>query len=105
MLEFVLTKWVDAAPIARLLRLGRALSPEQITAMQRVYRLRGLLTKGWQAFLVLGGMNRILGNAEERRLRVVENEIAELEQHLTELRTEAEELREKIQKRDSAPQP
>jgi voltage-gated potassium channel len=102
MLEFMLTKVVDAAPIARLLRLGRALSPEQITAMQRVYRLRGLLTKGWQAFLVLGGMNRLLGHAEERRLRVVEREIAEMEDHLTELRKEAEDLKEKIRLRDAA---
>ena len=101
MLEFLLTKVVDAAPLARLLRLGRALSPEQITAMQRVYRLRGLLTKGWQAFLMLGGMNRLLGHAEERRLRVVEREIAELEDHLNELRKEAEELKEKIRQRDT----
>ncbi|MBA2227011.1 hypothetical protein [Thermogemmata fonticola] len=28
MLEFLLTKWIDAAPLARLVRLGRALSPE-----------------------------------------------------------------------------
>lgn len=104
MLEFVLTKVVDAAPLARLLRLGRALSPEQITAMQRVYRLRGLLTKGWQSFLVLGGMNRLLGHAEERRLRVVEREIVDLEERLAELRSEAEELKEKIRQRESTPQ-
>jgi hypothetical protein len=96
MLEFVLTRWADAAPLARLLRLSRALSPEQITGMQRVYRLRGLLTKGWQAFLVLGGMGRLLGNVDEKRLRAVELEIEELEEELAALRKQADELRERI---------
>ena len=60
MLEFILTKWVDAAPLARLLRLGRALSPEQLARMQQMYRLQGLMTKAWQAFLLLGGMGRLV---------------------------------------------
>jgi hypothetical protein len=96
MLEFVLTKWVDAAPLARLLRLGRAISPEQIARMQQLYRLRGLMTKAWQAFLVLGGVGRLLGDVDRKRLRVVETEIADLEERLAELRTEAAELQAKI---------
>jgi voltage-gated potassium channel len=96
MLEFVLTKVVDAAPLARLLRLGRAISPEQIARMQQLYRLRGLMTKAWQAFLILGGMSRLLGNVDEKRLRTVEGQITTLEEELAALRKEADELRAKI---------
>src|SRR5262249_19674588 len=103
MLEFVLTKWVDAAPLARLLRLGRALSPEQLGGLARVYRLRGLVTKSWQAFLLLGGVGRLLGNADARRLRAVESEIADLEERLAELHKEADGLRAKVDGREAAP--
>lgn len=96
MLEFVLTKWVDAAPLARLLRLGRALNPEQIGGLERAYRLRGLATKAWQAFLILGGMGRLLGDVDRKRLAVVEARITALEDELVGLRKEAEDLRDKI---------
>lgn len=103
MLDFILTKWVDAAPLARLLRLGRALAPEQIRGLQQAYRLRGVVTKAWTAFLVLGGMNRLLGNADAKRLRAVETEMATLEERLAELRAEAEELRAKVAASQAAP--
>ena len=93
MLEFILTKWVDAAPLARLLRLGRALSPEQIGRMQQLYRLRGLMTKAWQAFLLLGGMGRLVGNRAEKRLKMIDEQIAVLEEQIAELRKEAGEVR------------
>ncbi|MBX9628716.1 MAG: hypothetical protein K2X82_33290 [Gemmataceae bacterium] len=102
-LEVILTRVVDAAPLARLLRLGRALSPEQLTAVNRAYRLRGLMMKGWQAFLLVGGVNRFLGNAGAARLRAVEAEIAELEDRLAELRKEAEGLRAKAGVPDTPP--
>jgi hypothetical protein len=95
-LEFVLTRWVDAAPLLRLLRLGRALGPQQLEAMGRAYRLRGLMTKGWHAFLLLEGVARITGNTPEKRLRQVEGQIAELEEQLAELRNQAEELRKRV---------
>ena len=94
-LEVILTRVVDAAPLARLLRLGRALSPEQLGAVNKAYRLRGVVMKGWQAFLLVGGVNRVLGNADAVRLRAVEAEIAELEERLADLRKEAEGLRAK----------
>lgn len=105
MLEFVLTRLVDAAPLARLLRLGRALSPEQIARMQKLYRLRGLLMKAWAAFLLLGGMNRLFGQAAQKRLRVVEDRMLELETELAELRKEAEELRAKVAAEDQTHDP
>jgi voltage-gated potassium channel len=96
MLELVLTKWVDAAPLARLLRAGRALSPEQLTRMQRIYRLQGLATKAWHAVLLLEGVGRLLGNTPEKRLGKVEDQIADLEEQLKEARQEADELRVQI---------
>lgn len=96
MLEFVLTRWVDAAPLARLLRAGRALSPEQIARMQRLYRLQGLATKAWHALLLLEGVSRLLGHTPEKRLAQLEEQIADLEEQLREARAEAEEVRVKI---------
>lgn len=101
MLEFALTRLVDAAPLARLLRLGRALSPEQIARMQRLYRLRGLMMKAWSAFLLLGGMRRIFGQNPEKRVRAIAERVAELEAELAELRKEAEELRAKMVKEEN----
>jgi hypothetical protein len=93
MLEYVLTKWVDAAPLARLLRLGRAISPEQIARMQRLYRLQGLATKAWHALLLLEGVARLLGQTPEKRLAKLEEKIAELEEELAELKKDAETVR------------
>jgi hypothetical protein len=100
MLE-VLTKWADVAPLARLLRLGRALSPEQIARMQRLYRLQGLAMKAWHALLLLEGVSRLLGYTPEKRLAQVEERIAGLEEQLKEARAEADELRAKIAARQA----
>lgn len=102
MLEFVLTRWVDAAPIARLLRLGRALSPEQLGGMHRIYRLRGLAMKAWHAFLLLGGIGRLIGDADRKRLTEIESRIASLQDELSELHKEADELRVKIASKPEA---
>jgi hypothetical protein len=97
-LEFVLTHWVDFAPIARLLKLGRGLSApqKQIGALGQLYRVRGLMTKGWQAFLVLEGVTRLIGVTPEKRLRKLEAQIAALEEQLADLRAEADELRKRV---------
>lgn len=95
-LEFILTRWVDAAPLARLFRLSRVLAPEQLTKMNKLYRLRGMLMKGWYAFLLLGGVARITGNTAEKRLLKLEIQISELEEQLAELRQEADELRKQV---------
>ena len=79
MLESILTAWADAAPLARLLRLSRAMAPEQLVRMGQIYRLRGLLIKGWRAVLVLRVVAKLTGNTEEKQLRKLESEIAEAE--------------------------
>lgn len=105
MLEFVLTRWVDAAPLARLLRAGRALSPEQLARMQRLYRLQGLFTKAWHALMLLEAVNRLIGNTPEKRLAALEEQIAELEEELSELRAEEAELKAQIDASGSALRP
>ncbi len=95
-LEFFLTRVVDAAPLARLLKLGRAISPEQIARMQRLYRLQGLATKAWHALLLLEGVARLLGQTPEKRLTKVENRIEEMEEELLEMRKDAAALRARI---------
>lgn len=93
--EFVLTHWVNVAPLARLFRLGRALAaPQQkVGALNKAYRLRGLMMKGWQAFLLLEGVSRLTGYTPEKRLRKLEERIEAVEDTLADLRAEAEELR------------
>jgi hypothetical protein len=96
MLEFVLVHWVDAAPLARLLRLGRAISPEQIARLQRLYRLQGVFTKAWHALLLIEGIARLLGQTPEKRLAKLEEKIAEMEEDLADLRKDAETIRAQI---------
>ena len=98
LLEFTLTKWFDAAPLARLLRLSRAVAPEQLGRMQQLYRLRGMATKAWQAFLLLGGMGRIIGPNYEKRLKQIDEEVTNLEEQIVELKQEAVEVRAKLVK-------
>jgi hypothetical protein len=93
MLEFALTALADAAPVARLLRLTRAAAPEQLARMGQMYRLRGLLIKGWRAALVLRLVARLTGNTPAKQLRQLECRIAEAEALLADLRLQADELR------------
>jgi hypothetical protein len=100
LLEFALTYLATAAPLARLLRLSRAASPEQLARMGQVYRLRGLLTKGWRAILVLRLVAKLTGNTPEKQLRKLEQQIAEAELVLNDLRAQADELRKQCRPAD-----
>lgn len=94
--EFALTSLADAAPVARLLRLTRAVGPEQLARMGQVYRLRGLLMKAWRAVLVLKLVAKLTGNTPDKQLRRLEAEIAEAEAALAVLRTQADALRKQL---------
>ena len=102
-LEFILTHWVEAAPIARLLRLGRAIGPQQIGQLGKAYRLRGLMMKAWQALMLLEAVSRLLGNTPTKRLQKIEAQIADLEEQLLELHNEAVALRERLEPPITAP--
>ena len=95
-LEYVLTHWVEWAPLARLLRLTRAVGPQQLGQMGRVYRLRGLLMKGWHAVMLFEVVARMTGNSAAKRLRKVEAQIADLEEQLADLRAQADVLRKQV---------
>ncbi len=95
-LEFVLTAWADAAPIARLLRTTRAIAPDKLARMGQMYRLRGLLMKMWHAMLALELLARLLGDNPRKRLARLEAEIAAAEEELTALRAEADAVRAKM---------
>lgn len=95
-LEFILTAWVDAAPLARLFRLGKAIRPDQLQAVTKAYRLRGLMMKGWQAFLLLESVSRLTGNSPAKQLERLEARILELEDELAETRADAAALRAKL---------
>jgi hypothetical protein len=96
MLESVLTAWAGAAPLARLLRVSQAVAPEQLARMGQVYRLRGLLVKGWRAVLVLRVVAKLTGYTEEKQLRRLQSDIAEAEAALAILKAQAEDLRKKL---------
>jgi hypothetical protein len=93
LLEFALSQLAEAAPLARLLRLTRAVGPDQLARMSQVYRLRGLVMKGWRALLVLRLVAKVTGNTPEKQFRRLQAEIAEAEAALADLRAQAEELR------------
>lgn len=95
-LEFLLTRWVDASPLLRLLRLGRAMGPQQINKLTKLYRFRGVMMRGWQAFLLLQGVARLLGQTPEKQLKKLEERLEALEEERAELLQEIRQLREKI---------
>lgn len=103
LLEFALSTLADAAPLARLLRLTRAVAPEQLARMGQMYRLRGLLMKGWRALLVMRVVTNLTGNTPERQLRKLEAQIAEAEAVLADLRNQSEELRRQCGPPEAAP--
>jgi hypothetical protein len=93
LMEFALSQLAAAAPLARLIRLTRAVAPDQLARMGQVYRLRGLMMKGWRAVLVLRLVAKVTGNTPEKQLRRLEAEIADAEATLADLRARADELR------------
>ena len=102
MLEFMLKAWADAGPLARLLRLTRLMAPEQLARMGQIYRLRGLMMKGWRAVLVLRLIAKLTGNTLTKQLRALDIQIAERELTLTELRAQAEVVRAKLAEEQAA---
>lgn len=101
MLEFALTSFAEAAPLARLLRISRAVAPEQLARMGQMYRLRGLMMKGWRAVLVLRVVAKVTGHSPEKQLRALEAQIAEVEEVLAEMRAQAEALRKRMMAREA----
>jgi len=100
-LEFIITTWVDAAPLARLLRLSRAIQPEQISRMSRLYRMRGLLMRAWHAFLLLEVVGKLMGYPPEKRLRHLEEQLTIKEEEIAEIKTQITAVKKLIEERDT----
>lgn len=96
MLEFALKFWADAAPVARLLRSTRAVAPDQLARMGRLYRLQGVLMKAWYAILALELIARIVGDTAKKRLQRLEEQIDMMEDELALLRRQADALRDEL---------
>lgn len=96
---------VDFLPLLRLWQLARLVQLNQISRLGRLYRLRGLMYKGWRAFLLLEMINRLLGNYKERRLKKLRDMVAAREVELQEMRQEIAELEAAIQKEKEAALP
>jgi len=100
-LEFVLTNWVEAAPLARLFRLSRALQPEQLSRLSRLYRLRGLIMRAWHAILLLEVVTRIFGFSPEKRLKQLEEQLAVKREEVVELELQIEGVKQMIVQRET----
>jgi hypothetical protein len=87
---------IDFLPVLRLLRLTRVLELQQISRLGRLYRLRGLLLKAWRAILILEMIQRVFGNAKEKRLKRLRELLIAREEELADLRKEIEELEKQL---------
>jgi voltage-gated potassium channel len=83
---------VDFLPILRLLRIAGLFEFEQVGRLGRVYRLRGLISRGWRAILLLEMFHRLLGHYREKRLARLKKLLAAREEELADLRAEVAEL-------------
>ena len=104
MFEFLLAQ-LQWTPLARLLRLTRAIGPQQLGKMSRMYRLRGLLIKGWQAMMLFGVVARLTGSTPEKRLRKVQLQIEAIEEQLADLREQEATALQEISDAESMSQP
>ena len=100
MFEFLLAQ-LQWTPLARLLRLTRAIGPQQLGKMSRMYRLRGLLIKGWQAMMLFGVVARVTGGTPEKRLQKLLLQIEALEEQLADLRKHETTLLQEIAEAES----
>jgi voltage-gated potassium channel len=93
----VLLPLLDYLPILRLLRAVRLLELGQLGKLGRLYRLRGLMFKLWRAALLLGMLQKLLGQNKEKRLARLkelrtakEEEMADLLKEITALEGQLE---------------
>ncbi|MEW4487122.1 hypothetical protein AB1L42_03525 [Thalassoglobus sp. JC818] len=103
-LKFVKEHLLDLAIIClpmiafmRAFRLTGAARLSRLSKSARVFRLRGLAMRAWRAILILQIVDRILHRDQEKRLRMLEEQIAEKQKEIEELRDEARLVRESIE--------
>ena len=84
--------WIDLAiillPFIAFLRLFRLGALMRLQHMTRVFRLRGLAMRMFRAVLLLDIVGRIIKISPERRLRALDEMLAEKQEEMDEIRTE-----------------
>lgn len=90
---------VHAAPVARLLRLN------QLTRTARVYRLRGLLMRTWRAIVAFEVIEKMIWRDPQAHLARLEDELAERQTEIADLRHRIHQLQQRIEARKNKPEP
>src|SRR5262245_6732684 len=106
--DYCVRHWVDVAivflplvdflPILRLMRLTGLLEFQQVGRLSRLYRLRGLVSRGWRAAVLLEVIQRLFGHYRENRLLRLKKLLAAREEEIAELRKEIAELEDLLSK-------
>ncbi|MFN3192972.1 MAG: potassium channel protein [Aureliella sp.] len=82
-----------AVRATRLLKMGKL---GQVSKLVRAYRLRGVAMRGFRALMVLEVIHRVMRVKPESRIQKLEQQYAEKELELCELREQIEELKQKL---------
>lgn len=101
--RFIKEHWLDLAIVClpmiafmRIFRLGSAARLTKLSKTAKVFRLRGLAMRAWRAILILQIIDRILHRDPEKRLQVLEAQIAEKKLELEALQAEVRAVKKRI---------
>ncbi len=107
--KFVKAHWLDLAIIllpfiaflrvARIGQLSRMMRVKQLgklTRTARVFRLRGLAMRAWRAILILEIVDRMIHRDPVKRMKMLEEQLAEKEEEVAEIKREIQLLEEAI---------
>lgn len=99
----VLLPLIDFLPLLRLTRLIGVLEIQGVGRLSRLYRLRGLLSRGWRAVLLLEMIQRLFGPYRENRLGRLRKLLAAREDEIVDLRREIAELESTLAREKQQP--
>lgn len=111
-LKFMKSHWLDLAIIClpfiaflRVTRLGqisRLMRMKQLSKLSRtarVFRLRGLAMRAWRAILILEIVDRLMHRDPEKKLKLLQEQLAEKEEEVRELNTAIQQLQRVIEEK------
>ena len=107
-LIFMKEHWLDLAiiclPVIAFMRIFRLSSAARLTRLSKtakVFRVRGLAMRAWRAILILQIVDRILHRNPEKKLKMLEAQIADKREELAALEEEVQAIKERL-KADSS---
>jgi voltage-gated potassium channel len=102
-LRYCREHWIDLAIIlapmlafARLLRLGRLMRLQTLIRTTRLYRLRGLAMRAYRAIFFFGILQKVFLHKPEKRLALLEAQLAEKQEEVGRIRAEIAQVRAEI---------